>query len=76
MREYLIIMNIHLYSIRLSGVDMPVLIFAVRYLLFVLYLKISWHQLEIWWFQIEFTGIALAVPVNGYLRPLNRQLMQ
>jgi hypothetical protein len=35
MREYSIIMNIHLYSIRLSGVDMPVLIFAVRYLLFM-----------------------------------------
>ena len=30
-------------------------------------MKISWHQLEIWWSQIE--------PVNGYLRQLNRQLM-
>jgi hypothetical protein len=27
------------------------------------------------WSQIEFTGDALAEPVNGYLRPLNRQLM-
>jgi len=24
-----------------------------------LYLKISRHQLEIWWWQIEFTGDAL-----------------
>ena len=27
----------------------------------VLYLKISRHQLEIWWWQIEFTGDALAI---------------
>jgi hypothetical protein len=40
-----------------------------------LYLKISRHHLEIWWSQIEFTGNALAEPVNGYLRPLNWQLM-
>ena len=33
----------------------------------VLYLKISQHQLEIWWSQNEFTGDALAEPVNGYL---------
>ena len=41
----------------------------------VLYLTFSRHQLEIWWSQIEFTGDALAEPVNGYLRPLNLQLM-
>jgi len=41
----------------------------------VLYLKISRHQLEIWWSQIEFTGDALAEPVNGYLRPLNRPIL-
>jgi hypothetical protein len=41
----------------------------------VLYLKISRHQLEIWWSQIKFTGDALAESVNGYLRPLNPQLM-
>ena len=41
----------------------------------MLYLKISRHQLEIWWCQIEFTGDALASPVNGYLRPLNRKMM-
>jgi hypothetical protein len=39
-----------------------------------LYLKILRHQLEIWWSQIEFTGHALARPLNWYLRPLNRQL--
>jgi hypothetical protein len=38
-------------------------------------LKISRHQSEIWWSQIELTGDALAEPVNGYLRQLNRQLM-
>jgi hypothetical protein len=31
--------------------------------------------LEICWSQIEFTDDALAEPLNGYLRPLNRQLM-
>jgi hypothetical protein len=40
-----------------------------------LYLTISRHQLEIWWSQIEFTGDTSAEPVNGYLQPLNRQLM-
>jgi hypothetical protein len=48
---------------------------AVNYEITVLYLNISRHQLEIWWSQIEFTGDAVAEPVNGYLRPLNRQLM-
>jgi hypothetical protein len=38
-------------------------------------LKISRHQLQIWWSQIEFTGDLLAEPVNGYYRPLNPQLM-
>jgi hypothetical protein len=27
------------------------------------------------WSQMEFTDDAIAEPVNGYLRPLNRQLM-
>ena len=40
-----------------------------------LYLTISRHQLEIWWWQIEFTCDALAEPVNWYLRPWNRQMM-
>jgi hypothetical protein len=35
----------------------------------------KWHQLEIWWSQIKFTGDTLAEPVNGYLRPSNQQLM-
>ena len=48
---------------------------TVNYEITVLYLNISRHQLEIWWSQIEFTGDAVAEPVNGYLRPLNRQLM-
>jgi hypothetical protein len=38
-------------------------------------LKISRHQLEIWWSQIEFTGDVITEPVNGYLWPLNRHLM-
>ena len=38
----------------------------------VLYLEISRHH---WWSQIEFTVYALVEPVNGYLRPLNRQLI-
>ena len=41
----------------------------------VLYLKISRHQFEIWWLQIEFTGDVLAEPVNRYLRPLYQQLI-
>jgi hypothetical protein len=32
-------------------------------------------SMEIRWSKLEFTGDALAEPVNGYLRPLNRQLM-
>ena len=31
--------------------------------------------MEIWWSQIEFTGDAVAEPVNGYLRPLNIKFM-
>ena len=38
-------------------------------------MKISQHQLGTWWSQIEFTGDALSEPVNGYLRPLNPQLL-
>jgi hypothetical protein len=43
---------------------------------FNIYVKISRHQLEIWWSQIEFTGDAIAEAVSGYLRQSQQGMPQ
>jgi hypothetical protein len=54
-------------------------LFFRSYTICIVIMTLNKHIMAVYlgdtWSQMEFTDDAIAEPVNGYLRPLNRQLM-